>query len=54
MVLIDPGNNHNYVDIDVAKQLNLFAYPTKDLTITINNRQKVKGINRCHKVSILT
>jgi hypothetical protein len=28
------------------------VYPTKDLTVTIANGQKVKEVGRCHKVSI--
>jgi hypothetical protein len=51
-VVIDSHNTHNCIDIIVAKQLNLFVYPTKDLTITVVDGQKVKEVGRCHKVSV--
>jgi hypothetical protein len=51
-ILVDSGSTHNFVDINLAKQLNLFVYPVKDLIVTIVDGQQVKGIGRCHKVSI--
>jgi hypothetical protein len=40
------------VDINLAKQLNLFVYPVKDLIVKVANGQQVKGIGRCHKVFV--
>jgi hypothetical protein len=51
-ILVDFGITHNWVDINFAKQLNLFVYPTKDLTVKIVDGHKVKGVGRCHKISI--
>jgi hypothetical protein len=51
-IVVDSGSTHNYIDINVARQLNLFVHPTKDLTVAITNGQKVKGVVRCHKVSV--
>jgi hypothetical protein len=42
-------STHNCIDIVVAKQLNLFVYPTKDLTVMVTDGQKVKEVGRCHK-----
>jgi hypothetical protein len=52
MILVDSNSTHNCIDINVAKQLNLFVYPTKDLTVMVVNGQKVKGVGRCHKVLV--
>jgi hypothetical protein len=40
-ILIDSGSTHNCIDIDVAKKLNCFIYPTKDLTVKVANGQRV-------------
>jgi hypothetical protein len=40
------------VDINLAKQLNIFVYPVRDLMVTTVDGQQVKGLGRCHKVSI--
>jgi len=38
--------------MNVAKQLNFFVYPAKDLTATFTCGQKVKGVGRCHNVLV--
>lgn len=47
-ILVDLGSTHNSIDIDIAKQLNIFVYPTKDIIITIIDGKKIKGVGRCH------
>jgi hypothetical protein len=51
-ILVDLGSTHNFVDINLAKQLNLFVYLVKDLMVTIVDGQPIEGVGRCHKVSI--
>jgi hypothetical protein len=51
-ILIDSGSTHNCIDIDVAKKLNLFIYPTTNLTVKVANGQKVKELGKFHKVSV--
>lgn len=51
-LLVDSGSTHNFVDINLAKQLNLFVYPIKDLIVETVHGQQVKGIGRCHKVPV--
>ena len=51
-ILIDSGSTHSCIDIDVAKKLNYFIYPTKDLTVKVANGQRVKEVGKCHKISV--
>jgi hypothetical protein len=51
-ILVDSGSTHNCIDIDVAKKLNYFIYPTRDLTIKVANGQRVKEVGKCHKISV--
>jgi hypothetical protein len=51
-ILVDSGSIHNFVDINLAKQLNLFVYPVKDLMVTAADGQPIEGVGQCHKVSI--
>ena len=51
MVLVDFDNNHNYIDIDVAKKLNHFVHPTKELIVIIVEGKMIKRVGRCHRVS---
>ena len=50
MVLIDPSDSHNYVDIDVAKQLNLFA--EKAITEDVQNIKEPKVAGRDHNYRV--
>jgi hypothetical protein len=40
------------VDINLARQLNLFVYPVRDLMVTTIDGQQVKGLGWCHKVFV--
>jgi hypothetical protein len=50
IIIEDSSSTHNYIDIDVTKQLNLFVYPSKELKVMVNDGEKVKGPEICHKV----
>jgi hypothetical protein len=52
IILVDSNSTHNYIDINLAKKVNSFVYPTKDPTIGVINGHKVKGIGRCHKIYV--
>jgi hypothetical protein len=39
-ILIDSGSTHNFVDVNLAKQLNLFLYPVKDLIVMVNKSKE--------------
>jgi hypothetical protein len=51
-VLVDSGNTHYFVDINLVKQLNIFVYLVKVLMVTTVDGQPIKGVGRCHKVLI--
>jgi len=51
-ILIDYGSTHNCIYIDIAKKLNLFIYPTKDLTIKVANGKNIKELGKCNKISV--
>jgi hypothetical protein len=51
-ILVDSGSTHNFVDINLARQLNLFVYPVRNLVVTTTDGQQIKGLGRCHKVSV--
>jgi hypothetical protein len=51
-ILVDSDSTHNCIDIDVAKKLNLFIYPTMDLPVKVANGQSVKEVGKCHKISV--
>jgi hypothetical protein len=51
-ILIDFGSTHNFVDINLLRQLNLFVYPLEDLMVTTIDGQQIKGVGRFHKVYV--
>jgi hypothetical protein len=51
-ILIDFRSAYNFSNVNVAKRLNLFIYPTKDLTVMDAYCQVITRIEKCHKVSI--
>jgi predicted aspartyl protease len=34
-ILVDTGSTHNFIDVNVAKNLNLFVYPTVDIRVMV-------------------
>jgi len=51
-ILIDSRSTHNLTDINVAKELNLFVYPVKSLTVSTIIDGHVGVVGQCHKVSL--
>jgi len=51
-VLIDTGSTHNFIDINVAKRLNLFVYPTTNIKLMVADGKKIDGVVKCHKVKL--
>lgn len=52
IVLIDSGSTHNFIDVNVAKRLNIFAYPVADLKVMVANGKQIDGVGKCHKVKM--
>jgi hypothetical protein len=46
-MLVGFRSTHNFIDINVTRQLNIFLNHTKDLTIMVINGQTIKGLGRC-------
>jgi hypothetical protein len=51
-ILIDTWNTHNFIDINVAKRLNLFVYSTEDKRVIVADGKKNDGGGKCHKVKL--
>lgn len=49
---MDSASTRNFIDINVAKRLNLFVCPTKDLSDMVAKDKEIIMIGRCHKVSL--
>ena len=43
-ILVDTRNTHNFIDITVAKRLNLFVYPTADIRVMIADGKRIDGV----------
>jgi hypothetical protein len=50
-ILIDIGSTHSFIDINVARRLNLFVYPATDIRAMVANG-KIIGVGKCHKVKL--
>lgn len=44
IIFVDFDSTHNCIDIVVSKQLNLFAYATKDFIMMDTNGKKVEEV----------
>ena len=51
-MLIDTGSTHNFIDINVAKRLNLFVYPIVDTRVMVADGKTIDGVRKCHKVKL--
>ena len=51
-ILIDTGSTHNFIDVNVAKRLNLFIYPAIDIRVMVADGKKIDGIRKGHKVKL--
>ena len=52
MVLVDSGSKHNFIDSRVAKQLNIFIYPTIIFQVLIPGNKTTLWDGKCHKVEL--
>jgi hypothetical protein len=51
-IFLDSGGTHNFIDIIIGKRLNVFIYPTKDLTMMVANGEEITVIGKCYKVYV--
>jgi hypothetical protein len=51
-MLIKNRSSHNFIDTEVAKQLNMFIYPSSDLQVIILGNQTTLCTGKCHKVKL--
>jgi hypothetical protein len=40
-VLIDTGSTHNFIDINVARNLKLFLYPVPNMKVMVADDKKI-------------
>lgn len=52
IVLVDLGSIHNFVDVNVAKRLNIFSYPVADLKVMVVDGKHIDGVGMWHKVKL--
>ena len=52
LVLVDSGSTHNFVDVNVAKRLNIFSYPVANLKVMVADGKRIDGVGKCHKVKL--
>ena len=51
-VLIDTGSTHNFIDINIARNLKLFVYPVPDMKVMVADGKKIENVGKCHKVKL--
>ena len=52
IILFDIGSTHNFIDVNVAKRLNLFIYPVPNMKVMVADGKKIKKVGKCHKVKL--
>lgn len=52
IVMVDSRSTNNFVDVNVAKRLNTFAYPIADLKVMVVDGKQIDGVGKCHKVKL--
>eukprot|EP00253_Pinus_taeda_P002639 PITA_02639 len=52
IVMVDSGSTDNFVDVYLAKRLNIFAYPVADLKVMVADGKQIDGVGKCHKVKL--
>eukprot|EP00253_Pinus_taeda_P030836 PITA_30836 len=52
IVMVDSGSTHNFVDANVAKRLNIFAYTVTDLKVMVADGKQIDGVGKCHKIKL--
>ena len=51
VVLFDTGSIHNFIDVSVAKKLNLFIYPVPNMKVMVADGKKIKKVGNATKLS---
>ena len=51
-ILIDTGNAHNCIDVNVANKLNLFIYPATYIRVKVEDGKNNDGFGKCHKIKL--
>ena len=52
IVMVDLGSTHNFVDVNVAKRLNIFTYLIANLKVMVADGKRIDGVGKCHKVKL--
>jgi hypothetical protein len=52
IVLIDTRSTHNFLDINVARNLKIFIYPVLDMKVMVADGKKIKNVRKCYKVKL--
>jgi predicted aspartyl protease len=47
-ILVDTGSTHNFMDINVARKLNLFVYLATDIRVMVAGGKIIDGVGKCH------
>lgn len=50
MVLINTGSTHNFLDLTMAKRLNIFMFPMPNMKVMVADGKKIEKVEKCHKV----
>jgi hypothetical protein len=51
-ILVDIGSTHNFIDVNVANNLNLIVYPSADIRVMVADGKKIDGVGKCHKIKL--
>ena len=52
IVLIESGKTHNFIHCKVAKELNLFLYPTLDCQVMVANGGTINFSRKFHNIKL--
>ena len=52
IIVVVSGSTHNIIDINKAKELNLFVYPMKNIKESTIVDQPIEEVIKFHKVSV--
>ena len=51
-MLFNRGSTHNFINVSVAKRLNLFIYPVPNMKVMVTDGKKIEKVGKCHKVKL--
>ena len=52
IVLIDSASTHNFIHCKVAKDLNIFVYPTLEFQVMIADGGTINCSGKCHNINL--